>query len=237
MQAVILAGGKGRRLAPYTNILPKPLVPIGDMPIVEVLIRQLKRYGIDEITLAVGHLSQLLVAYFGDGSRLGVRIRYSREEVPLGTVGPLALIPPPRESFLVMNGDVLTALDFGDLVAFHRRLGALATIAMHRRVNCIDLGVIECDGGHRIVRYVEKPTREYNVSMGIYVFEPRLLDYVPAGEYLDFPDLVTRLLAADEPVVAYPYDGYWQDLGRPDDYEQAVQDFDRLRDQLLGVEQ
>jgi len=233
MKAVILAGGKGRRLAPYTNILPKPLVPIGDMPILEVMIRQLQRCGVDEITLAVGHLANLLQAFFGDGSRFGLRIHYSLEDRPLGTVGPLALIPRPAEAFLTMNGDVLTTLDYRDLVGFHRRSGALATIAMHKRSIKIDLGVIHFDGGNRVTDYVEKPTHHYTVSMGIYVYEPRVLDYVPAGEYLDFPDLMRQMLQVDELVVAYPFDGYWQDLGRPDDYEQAAQDFESMRAQFL----
>ncbi len=233
MQAVILAGGKGKRLTPYTKVLPKPLVPIGDMPILEVLLRQLKQSGVGEVTLAVGHLANLMQAFFGDGSQFGLEIGYSYEEEPLGTVGPLALMPRPRVAFLVMNGDVLTTLDFRDLMNSHRRSGALATIAMHKRSINIDLGVIRCDGGNRVVDYIEKPTHHYTVSMGIYVFEPRVLDYVPAGRYLDFPDLVRTLLDAGEPVVAYPFEGYWQDLGRPDDYEQAAQDFEAMRGQFL----
>ncbi len=236
MKAVILAGGKGRRLAPYTTILPKPLVPLGDMPILEVIIHQLKRSGVEEITLAVGHLANLLQAFFGDGSQFGVKIQYSLEEKPLGTVGPLSLIPRPSEAFLVMNGDVLTTLDLRDLIAFHRRAQALATIAMHQRSIKIDLGVIECDGRNHVVDYIEKPAHHYAASMGMYVFEPQVLDYVPAGEYLDFPDLVSRLLRAGEPVAAYPFAGYWQDLGRPDDYEQAAQDFEAMRAQFLGEE-
>lgn len=234
MQAVILAGGKGRRLAPYTKVLPKPLVPIGDMPILEVLIRQLARSGIDHVTLAVGHLAGLIRAYFGDGSSLGVKIEYSYESTPLGTVGPLALIPRPRDTILVMNGDVLTTLDYRDLVVFHRRSRALATIAMHKRSLKIDLGVIQSDQDNRVTDYVEKPAHCYTASMGIYVFEPRILDYIPRGQYLDFPDLVCNLIRAGELVTAYPFEGYWRDLGRPDDYEQAAQDFEAMRGQILG---
>jgi NDP-sugar pyrophosphorylase family protein len=236
MQAVVLAGGKGRRLAPYTRILPKPLVPIGDMPIIEVLIRQLKWSGIDDITLAVGYLGNLLRAYFGDGSQLGVQIRYAHEDQPLGTVGPLACIPRPQEAFLTLNGDILTTLRICDLVACHRRSGALATIAMRRRIDKVDLGVVVCDEHSKVVDYVEKPTRCYTVSMGVYVFEPRVLDHIVPGEYLDFPDLVRRLLDAGELVVAYPFEGYWQDLGRLDDYEQAAQDFEAMRSQFLREE-
>lgn len=236
MKAVILAGGRGRRLTPYTRVFPKPLVPIGDMPIVEVLIRQLKRSGVDEVTLAIGHLGDLLRAYFGDGSGLGVRINYAQELQPLGTVGPLACIARPEEAFLTMNGDILTTVAFDELLRFHCRERALATIAMYRRQTRVDLGVIVCDGGHRVVDYVEKPTHQYTVSMGVYAFEPRVIDYIPAGQYLDFPDLVRRLIAAGERVLAYPFEGYWQDLGRPDDYERAACDFEAMRGRFLPEE-
>lgn len=234
MKAVILAGGKGTRLAPYTKILPKPLVPIGDMPILEVLIRQLKGNGVDEIILTVGHLANLLQAFFNDGSQYGVKICYSLEDKPLGTVGPLALIPRPAESFFVANGDVLTTLNLRDLYEFHRASGAAATIAMHRRSVKINLGVIEVDGDHRLTRYIEKPTHNYLVSMGIYVFEPHVIDYVPLGEYLDFPDLIHKLLDHGEKVSGFPFNGYWQDLGNPDDYERAAQEFEGMRAQFLG---
>ncbi len=234
MKAVILAGGKGTRLAPYTKILPKPLMPIGDMPILEVMLRQMRRCGVEEVILTVGHLAGLLQAFFQDGSQFGLRIRYSFEERPLGTAGPLALVPDLNETFLVANGDVLTTLDLNSLVAFHRQRGAVATIATHVRQVKIDLGVIQFNQHNQIVGYIEKPTYEFQVSMGIYVFEPRVLDYIPRHEYLDFPDLVLRLIAADELVVGYPFTGYWQDLGRPDDYEQAVQDFEKLRSEILG---
>lgn len=236
MRAVILAGGRGRRLAPYTRILPKPLVPLGDMPILEVIIRQLERSGISEITLAVGHLANLLQAFFGDGTRLGVHITYAWEEHPLGTAGPLAAIERPSRTFLTMNGDVLTMLDYDRLVAYHQERRAVATIAMHRRSAAIDLGVIRCDGQNHVLEYIEKPTQELTVSMGIYVFEPRVLDYIPAGQRLDFPDLARRLIAVGERVVGFPYDGYWQDLGRPDDYEQAALDFESMRGQFLPEE-
>ena len=236
MKAVILAGGKGTRLAPYTKILPKPLIPIGDMPILEVLIRQFKRSGVDEITLAVSHLANLLQAFFSDGSKYGVKILYSLEDKPLGTVGPLALIPRPTESFFVANGDVLTTIDLKQLFDFHRASGAAATIAMHRRSVKIDLGVIEMDGDHCVTRYSEKPTLHYDVSMGIYVFQPGVIDYIPVGQYFDFPDLVHTLLAQGAKVCGYPFEGYWQDLGNPDDYEQAVADFECMRAEFLGEE-
>jgi NDP-sugar pyrophosphorylase family protein len=233
MRAIVLAGGKGTRLAPYTTILPKPLMPIGDMPILEVLLWQFKRAGINEVILTVGHLAELLHAFFQDGGRFGLSISYSYEEYPLGTAGPLALVDGLDETFLVTNGDVLTTLPLADLIDFHRRHDATATIAMHKRRVRIDLGVIEFNGGYEVVGYIEKPTFDYTVSMGIYVFEPHVLTYIPRGEYLDFPDLVQRLIRAGERVVGFPFDGYWQDLGRPDDYEQATQDFEKMRSQFL----
>ncbi|MCS6844132.1 MAG: sugar phosphate nucleotidyltransferase [Caldilineales bacterium] len=233
MKAVILAGGKGRRLRPYTTVLPKPLMPLGDLPIIEVVLRQLAAYGFDDVVMAVGYLAELLMAVCGDGSRFGVRLRYSREEEPLGTAGPLALIEGLDDTFLVMNGDVLTTLDLAALVAAHRRSGALATIATHQRQQQINYGIVESDGANRITAYIEKPVYHYQVSMGIYALEPAVLRFVPRGQYLDLPDLVRRLLAAGHPVHAYPFDGYWMDIGRPDDYERAVEEFDAMRPLLL----
>ena len=234
MKAVILAGGKGARLQPYTKILPKPLMPIGDMPILEILLRQMKRTGlIDEAILTVGYLEELLRAFFKDGERFGLKIDYSFEENPLGTAGPLSLINSLTETFLVTNGDVLTTLNLVELIQYHKRKEAIATIAMHAREIKVDLGVLELNGDNRITGYIEKPTYDFNVSMGIYVFEPEILNYIPRNKYLDFPDLVLKLLAAGETVIGYPFNGYWQDLGRQEDYEQAVEEFELLRPQLL----
>lgn len=233
MKAIILAGGKGSRLAPYTKILPKPLMPIGDMPILEVILRQLKCCGMDEVIITVGYLSQILCAFFQNGERLGIKISYSFEDEPLGTAGPLSLIPELNETFLVANGDVLTTLDFRDLIQAHKRSGAVATIASHAREVKVDLGVIQFDGSNQVAGYIEKPTYDFFVSMGIYIFEPRVLNYIPHNQYLDFPDLVLRLIEAGECVRGYIYDGYWQDLGRADDYEQAINDFELLRPQIL----
>jgi NDP-sugar pyrophosphorylase family protein len=233
MKAIILAGGKGTRLAPYTIVFPKPLMPLDDIPILEVIIRQLSYYRFTDITMAVGHLAELIMAYFNDGARFGVDIRYSKEPKPLGTAGPLALLPGLDETFMVMNGDVLTMLDFSALYRYHQQSGAIATIAMHKRSVKIDLGVIESDAQNLITGYIEKPTYHYQVSMGIYLFEPRVLQFIPPGERLDFPDLVLKLLAAGEKVHGYPYEGYWLDIGRPDDYAQAVEEFTRLRKQFI----
>lgn len=236
MKVVVLAGGKGTRLAPYTKILPKPLLPIDDMPILEILLRQMSRYGFDEAILTVGHLSHLIKTFFQDGSQYGLNIGYSYEENPLGTAGPLSLVTGLDETFMVTNGDVLTTIDFRELVQWHKSFGSIATIASHVRKVKIDLGVIQANPGHEIVGYIEKPTYEFLVSMGIYVFEPRVLDYIPHNQYLDFPDLVHKLIAAGECVVSYPFDGYWMDLGRVDDYEQALSDFEKLKPQILGRE-
>jgi NDP-sugar pyrophosphorylase family protein len=256
MKAVVLAGGKGTRLMPYTRIFPKPLVPIGDMPILEILLRQMKRAGITDVTLTVGHLSELMHAFFQDGHQFGLHISYSYEDQPLGTSGPLALVDGLDDTFLVTNGDVLTTLPIADLIADHKCSGAAATIAMHARQVKIDLGVILLQGGrrredmlssgplinmdpcdsNRVVDYIEKPSYDYLVSMGLYVFEPRVLNYIPRGQRLDFPDLVKKLLAAGETVNGYPFGGYWQDLGRPDDYDQASADFESMRADFLPEE-
>ena len=236
MKAVVLAGGKGARLAPYTQILPKPLMPIGDMPILEILLRQMKRAQVDEVIITVGHLAHLLQAFFQDGERLGLKICYSYEEHALGTAGPLSLVAGLDETFLVANGDVLTTLNLCSLVDFHRSCGSIATIAAHARKVKIDLGLIQSDGSNRVIGYTEKPTYDFEVSMGIYVFEPRVLPYIPYNQYLDFPDLILRLIQAGEKVTSYPFDGYWQDLGRPDDYEQAVQEFEKMKPLFLGEE-
>jgi len=234
VKAVILAGGKGTRLAPYTYVLPKPMMPIGDKAILEVLMRQMKRAGINHVVLTVGHLAGLMQAFFQDGAQWDLDISYSFEAKPLGTAGPLALVPNLDKAFLVTNGDVLTLLNFHDFFAFHHQQGGICTIAMYNRPVHIDLGVIEQNNGDYVITgYVEKPTLNYRVSMGIYMFEPRVLDYIPKNEYLDFPDLVKILLANGERIVGYPYSGYWRDLGNPEDYTQACLDFEQMRSQFL----
>jgi len=237
MKAVVLAGGKGTRLAPFTTVLPKPLMPIGDMPILEVILRQMKGAGLDNVILTVGHLSELLKAFFQDGSRFGLHIAYSYEDKPLGTAGPIAMVDGLDDTFLVTNGDVLTTLRFQDLIEFHKKEHAKATISVHQRKVKIDLGVIQWDGTPRISGYIEKPTYDYCVSMGVYVFEPDVLAYIPYGQYLDFPDLVLKLIAAGEKVIGYKFEGYWQDLGHPDDYQVATQDFEKMRNQFLPEEE
>jgi NDP-sugar pyrophosphorylase family protein len=233
MKAVILAGGKGTRLAPYTTVLPKPLMPIGDMPILEVVLRQLAHHHVRDVTLAVGYLAELLMAYCGDGSRFGLNIAYSREDRPLGTAGPLGLVPDLTDSFLVMNGDLLTTLDYQDLYRYHRQRGAIATLAAYRREVKIDLGVIEVDEDRWLRDYIEKPAYHYTVSMGVYIFEPPVLKFIEPGQRLDLPELVLRLKARGERVNIYPFDGYWLDIGRHDDYALAIEEFARHRADFL----
>lgn len=232
----MLAGGKGTRLAPYTVVFPKPLMPIDDMPILEIVLRQLASAGFRRVTLAVGHFSQLIEAYFGAGAEVGVELEYVREDTPLGTAGPLAVVPGLQEGpFLVMNGDVLTTLDFAAFLDGHAASGAVASISTHVRANHVDFGVVEADARGRVTGYIEKPSQEYLVSMGVYAFSPAVLEFIPAGQRLDFPELVLRLIAAGREVRSVPYTGYWLDIGRHDDLARAQEEFAARRDEFLGA--
>lgn len=233
MRAVVLAGGKGTRLAPYTTVLPKPLMPIGEVPILEVVLRQLGHHGFNDVSLAVGYLAELLMAYCGDGSKFGVKLDYSRESQPLGTAGPIALVDRLTDTFLVMNGDLLTTIDYSKMLAEHRASGAITTVATYAKTVKIDLGVLELSKEGRIVDYIEKPTMHYPVSMGIYLFDARVLSFIPKGDRLDLPDLVKKLMAAGEKVMAYKHEGYWLDIGRHDDYQEAVREFEAHRTDFL----
>lgn len=227
MRAVILAGGRGTRLAPYTTVFPKPLMPLGDIPIIQVVLRQLRHFGFNRATLAVGHLGELLRAYLDHNVEqfAGLQIDYVHEKTPTGTAGSLANISDLDETFLVMNGDVLTTLNYKDLLETHRKSGAAITIASYPRHVKIDLGVLETDAEGFLTDYREKPSMDFRVSMGIYVYEPRVLRLIDAGSYLDFPTLVLRLLAAGERVATHSFDGYWLDIGRHDDYAEAQEQF------------
>ena len=232
--AVILAGGKGTRLAPYTTVFPKPLMPIDGMPVLEVIVRQLAHFRIREMIFTVSPQSEpLLSAYFGDGSRYGVNIRYSREEKPLGTAGPLSLLSDLPETFLVLNGDILTTLNYHRLLRFHREKKGVVTIAMNRKRVPLELGVMECSRNSRLTRYLEKPVLTYSVSMGIYVFEKRVQRWIPPGKYLDFPELIQKLLRRGETVNGYPSGDFWLDIGRHEDYEAAQKKFQELRKKIL----
>jgi len=222
MQAIILAGGKGTRLRPYTTVLPKPLMPVGDYPILEIIVRQLKSQGINEIVLAVGHLSHLFRAFFQNGERFGVNIQYSLEEQALGTAGPIALaLDILDEDFLVMNGDVLTTLNYDKLLDFHRQRKAAATISVFQRKLMIDFGVIEARD-ERLENYIEKPVYDFAVSMGINVFNKEAIrEFVRPGQRLDIPDLMLRLKEAGLDVACYSEPCRWLDIGRIDDYQEA----------------
>jgi mannose-1-phosphate guanylyltransferase len=234
MHAVILAGGKGVRLRPYTTTLPKPLVPIGDQhAILEIVMRQLAACGFSTVTIAIGHLGHIIRAYVGDGSQWGLRVGYSTEERPLGTMGPLlTMLDRLPEHFLAMNGDILTDLDFGAVLGRHRQSAAPLTIATYARKVHIDFGVLTTDSG-RVTGFAEKPSMDYRVSMGVYgVSRDTLAGYTP-GLPLGFDELVLDLLKAATPPAAHEFDGYWLDIGRPDDYDRANAEFTTHRDLLL----
>lgn len=234
MHAIILAGGKGVRLRPYTTTLPKPLVPIGDeFSILDIVLRQLAQHGFDRTTLAIGHLGHLIRAYVGDGSRWGLEVDYAEEDSPLGTIGPaLLLLDRLPEHFLVMNGDVLTDLNFADLLAQHVDDAAPLTVATYRRQVKIDFGVLTTHDG-QIVEFTEKPTLHYQVSMGVYGVSRKTLERYDPGTPLGFDELVLDLLAQHEPPSEYGFDGYWLDIGRPDDYDRANAEFQTIRSSLL----
>jgi NDP-mannose synthase len=239
-RAVVLAGGQGTRLRPYTTVLPKPLMPVGDRPILDIVVRQLRNSGFERITMATGYLAELIEVFFRDGDNYGVSIDYFREQEPLGTVGALSMIDGlDGDDFLVMNGDVLTDIDYAALLREHVSSGAAATIATKTRDVKIQLGVLvfgDSDDRSRLTGYMEKPAIRYEASMGIYCFAPRVLEHIKEGETLDFPDLVLKLIAAGEEVRAYPSDGYWLDIGRHDDYEAAQAEFEELRGRLIPDE-
>lgn len=232
-RAVVLAGGKGTRLRPYTVVLPKPLMPIGEHPILEVVVRQLARAGFDRITMAVNHQAELIKAFFGDGAKWGIRIDYSLEDEPLGTMGPLRLIDDLPEHFLVMNGDILTDLDFADFHDSHVRDDRLFTISAHRREHMIDYGVLETDAGGRLTGFHEKPRSAYQVSMGIYMASRRAVAAIPGTGVYGFDHLMLDLIAAGQDVTVRPFAGYWLDIGRPDDYVQAIDEFESMKERFL----
>jgi NDP-mannose synthase len=234
MHAVILAGGRGVRLRPYTTALPKPLVPIGEeYAILDIIMQQLRSHGFERATLAIGHLGSLIRAFVGDGSRWDVAVDYAEEEAPLSTIGPLLnFLDQLPEHFLVMNGDVLTDLDYVDLLNHHTETQAPLTIATYQRKVKIDFGTLETADG-RIVKFVEKPTLSYGVSMGVYAMSRKTLAPYPRNVPFGLDELVLDLLTKQEQPAAYDFGGYWLDIGRPDDYDEANRDFERLRPILL----
>jgi NDP-mannose synthase len=223
LKAIILAGGRGTRLAPYTSVLPKPLMPIGDQSILEVVVEQLEQAGVVDIQFCVGYLAHLIEAVFDSRQNGHVNITYVREQEALGTAGPLRLVNDLESTFIVMNGDILTTLDYRDLVAFHRENGNALTIATHERSIKVDYGILHLDDDSRVRGFEEKPQIQSRVSMGIYVMEPEVLEFIPTDRHFDLPDLVHALIAADLPVGGYRHDGLWYDIGRVEDYADAAQ--------------
>lgn len=225
-RAVILAGGKGTRLKPYTISLPKPLVPIGEMPILEIIIRKLTKSGFDHITITINHMADIIRAFCGDGSKWGTYIDYSMEDKPLSTMGPLKLIKDLPEDFLVMNGDVLTDLDFGVFYNEHVASHNIFTVSAYSRDQKVDYGVLEVGVDNKLVNFVEKPTTRYNVSMGVYMANRRILDYIPENQLYGFDHLMLDLIKFRSPATVKVHSGYWLDIGRPDDYEKACNDYE-----------
>ena len=235
MQALILAGGKGTRLMPYTANMPKPLMPVDDIPILEILVRQLKARGIKKIIMAVGYLNHMIEAYFGDGSNFGISIKYSLEKKPLGTAGPIGLIYDDLdENFIVLNGDLLTTINFKNIYKAHLNKKAAATIATFPRKVLIDFGVLELNDKDELESYTEKPTYDYKVSMGINVFNKKAIEsFVKKNEYLDIPKLMMLLKKNGDKVFCYHEDCKWLDIGRIDDYQQAVKIFSKNKKVFL----
>lgn len=226
MKAFILAGGKGSRLLPYTTNFPKPLMPIKDKPILEIVIDRLRQAGIKDIIFGTGHLAELLQAFFGDGGKFGVNISYSREDEPLGTAGPLNLVRDEfTDTFLVMNGDILTDIDFHKLINYHKNNKSTATIALSKRTVEIDFGVVAINNENQFVEWQEKPEIKYLVSTGIYIFEPEALDVLPAEGFFNLPDLIVSLSENNKKVMGYIHHGYWLDIGRAGDYAKACEDY------------
>jgi NDP-sugar pyrophosphorylase family protein len=235
---IILAGGKGTRLAPYTTVFPKPMMPVGDLPILEIVLCQLRHYGFRNIVISVGHLAELLRAFFGDGSKWGLNIRFVSEDEPRGTMGPLKLVGSLTEPFVVMNGDLLTDIDYAALYADHLAHGKEATVSVVPRTIQVSLGVLEYDASQRLTGFREKPKSTYHASMGIYVFNPSVLDLIPEGKYYGFDNLMLDMLAAGREVRVRPFNGLWLDIGRPEDYAVANETMQTQRERLLpGGEQ
>lgn len=234
MQAVILAGGKGTRLQPYTTVLPKPLMPINDKAILEIILMQLKSAGFREFIFTVGHLAEIIRAYFGNGKKWGVNIRYSIEDKPLGTVGPLTLIKGLEDKFLVMNGDILCDLDYKKFIDHHKKSDNDITICTYQKKTRIDLGVLEINKGE-LVDYIEKPEYSFCVSMGIYGIRKKILKSLVKGKRLDFPDLIIQKLKQKAPLGMYDFKGKWYDIGRVEDYQNARDDFSKHAEEYLHI--
>lgn len=234
-QAVILAGGLGTRLAPFNTVLPKPLMPLGDRSILEIVLRQLDRQGFGEAVIATGHLSEIIEAFCRSlEPNLSLSIRIEREAEPLGTIGPLRRISGLHDDFLLMNGDILTTLPFAAILEKRRNDRTLATLAIGEREHSIDFGILRLDPEGSVAEYREKPTLRDWVSLGAYALSREILPWIPEEGRFDFPDLVTLLLEGSRRISTFPFDGYWRDIGRPADYEAAKADFLKEPERFLG---
>jgi dTDP-glucose pyrophosphorylase len=221
--AVIMAGGFGTRLRPLTENLPKPMLPVGDRPLLERTIEQLRESGIRRVNVTTHYLKEKITAYFGDGHEFGVELNYVSEDRPLGTAGGLRLVNAHDGPLLVINGDVITNVRFCDLMSYHRELGADVTVGVRKHDLQLPFGVVDCEGP-RLLRIREKPKMSFMVNAGIYVLEPSVYRYVPVNEHFDMPDLIKRLLEKGRHVVTFPITEYWLDIGQPADYHQAQKD-------------
>ncbi|KPK11539.1 MAG: nucleoside-diphosphate-sugar pyrophosphorylase [Acidithiobacillales bacterium SG8_45] len=231
-RAIILAGGKGTRLLPYTTVLPKPLMPVGEFPILEVIVRQLAKHGFDRITMAVNHQAEIVRAFFQDGGKWGVRIDYSLEDKPLSTMGPIRLIRDLPDNFIVMNGDVLTDLNYRQLFDSHMERGAIFTISSYLRHQLVDYGVLDVTDGN-LSGIQEKPRIEYEVSMGVYMMSKRAIEFIPNNSPYGFDHLMEDLIRAGQRINVVKHEGCWLDIGRPDDYVEAIELFEKSDDLFL----
>lgn len=232
-RAIILAGGKGTRLYPYTWVLPKPLMPIGEMPILEVIIKQLVASGFDHITLAVNHMAEIIKAFFGDGTKWGINIDYSLEDKPLSTMAPLKLIHNLPENFLIMNGDVLTDLEYDKLFDNHVQHGSIFTISSYNRSQLNDYGVLEVNSERKLLGFQEKPITYFEVSMGVYVANKKIIETIPSNTFYGFDHLMLDLIKLGTPASVVAHNGYWMDIGRADDYHIAIEKFEKERSIFL----
>jgi NDP-sugar pyrophosphorylase family protein len=232
-RAIILAGGKGTRLRPYTVVLPKPLMPISEYPILEIIVRQLAKTRFNEITIAVNHQADIIKAYFGDGSKWGININYSLEKIPLSTMGPLRLIKDLPDNFLIMNGDILTDLNFSDLFEYHLERRNIFTISSCKRKHKADFGVLEVNKNNELISFKEKPVVQYSVSMGVYCANKEIIKIIPENVEYGFDDLMIKLIELNKPAEVKRFEGYWLDIGRRDDYMKAIDEFETIRKRVL----
>ena len=235
MKAVIQAGGKGTRLRPYTLVLPKPLVPVGGLPVIEILLRWLRRSGVGEGIITLGYLGGLIRAVCREGSQWDIPLSYVEEDHPLGTLGALNLIGAEKldSTFLSLNGDIISDLNLRDMVAFHKRHGGPLTVATAKKAVHVDLGVMELDG-NIVTGFHEKPVKHYSVSMGIYCMEPEILRYIPSKIAFGFDDLIYTLMEKNIPIHAFMHEGMWMDIGRSEDYIKAQEVFEENQEKILG---